>query len=241
MVIRSFLGITALLLSSFISLADAADLRISMAKPMASDTNSVWYNLSRAIAREWDEGKVVFLPPTSFEKSIENVVGGRADVHFPLMHSAARAEEDLPYRYSSFTLSETPFALYVLKGSDLVERKNLTIASLSKRRIETDTAHAGLFFSSLRGVESIDIGLRRASSGQSDAFLFSAHSADVILKRLKLDNLIRVPYRRVQDKMVLPKGPLGEELDEKLGFIIDRLKDSGEYQKIMAHKFKEAS
>lgn len=231
---------TIFLLLSCLSPVEAADLRISMVQPMASDTNSVWYKLSRAIAREWNEGTVFFLPATTFNNSVENVVSGKADVHFPLMQSPARADEELPFRYSSFTMSETPFALYVPKGSGLVQRKNLTIAALSKHHIETDVTHAGLFFSSLNGVESIETGLRRASSGQSDGFLFAARTTDAVLKRLKLENLVRIPYRRVQDKMIFLKGPAGDELDEKLSFIIDRLKDSGEYQKIMAPKLKES-
>lgn len=237
---RAIAYLTVLLISFYLPPTAAADLRISLPQLLAADTNGVWYKLSRAIGREWKEGNVIYLTAATFEKSIENVTTGNANVHFPLMQSPAQAEEELPFRYSSFTTSETPFVLYVLKGSDLVERKNLTIAILSKRRIETDMAHASLFFSSLHGVESVEAGLQRVRSGQSDGFLYSARPAEAVLKRLKLDNLVRVPYRRVQDKFVLPKGVEGAELDEKLGLIIDRLKDTGEFQKIMAPKLKDA-
>ena len=237
---RAISSLAVILISLYLPAAVAADLRISLPQTLASEANGVWYKLSRAIAREWKEGKVIFLTAATFEKSIENVTTGKADVHFPLMQSPARAEEELPFRYSSFTTSETPFVLFVLQGSDLVERNNLTIAKLSKRRIETDMAHAGLFFSSLHGVENIEVGLQRVSAGQSDGFLYSARPAEAALKRLKLDKLVRVPYRRVQDKFVLPKGLEGAELDEKLSLIIDRLKDTGEFQKIMAPKMKEA-
>lgn len=224
----------ALLLLCAAPLAGAEELRISVPLPMGADPHSVWFKLARVIAREWPDGKAVVLPPESFERSIDAVVKGRADVHFPLMLSPARSEDDLPYRYSSFTLSETPFALYVQQGNRRIDPARLTIAALSEFRIETDRAHAGLFYGKLREAESIESGLRRVSAGQIDGFLFSTYSTDPIVERLKLGNVVRLPYRRVQDKMVLPRGADGDELDEKLGLIIDRLKDSGEYQRIMA-------
>ena len=214
--------------------AAAEELRISVPLPMGADPHSVWYKLARAIAREWPEGEATVLPPESFEKSIDAVVKGRADVHFPLMQSPARSDDELPYRYSSFTLSETPFALYVRKGERRIDPAHLTIAALAQFRIETDRAHAGLFYGKFREADSIESGLRRVDAGQIDGFLFSTYSTDPIVARLKLAKLVRIPYRRVQDKMVLPRGADGAELDEKLGLIIDRLRDSGEYRRIMA-------
>lgn len=237
---RRLFAAALLVVSSF---AGAADLRISLPllPPMVeSRSKGPLVQLAQAIAREWGEGKVTILGPSPFEQSVDNVVSGRADVHFPLIASPARYEDDLPYRYSNVTLYETPFALYTRKDNARINRQQLTIAALSKLRIETERAHTPLFFFQLREADSVEAGLKRVSSGQSDGFLFSISATEPVLKRLKLDNVVRTPYRRYQSKMVLAKGPAGEELDEKLGLIIDRLKDSGEYQRIMAPVLGEA-
>lgn len=233
-VARRFVATVMLAMSS---LAGAADLRISLPllPPMVeSRSKGPLVQLAQAIAREWSEGKVTILGPSPFEQSVDNVVSGKADVHFPLIASPARYEDDLPYRYSNVTLYETPFALYTHKDNPRINRHQLTIAALSKLRIETERAHTPLFYFQLREAESVEAGLKRVNSGQSDGFLFSINATDPVLKRLKLDNVVRTPYRRYKSKMILPKGPAGDELDEKLGLIIDRLKDSGEYQRIMA-------
>src|SRR5689334_19131499 len=102
------------------TLAGATDLRISLPllPPMVeSRDKGPLAQLAKAIAREWKEGKVTILGPVPFDRSVDNVVSGKADVHFPLIESPGRDEEDLPYRFSSATLYEVPFALYARKDN----------------------------------------------------------------------------------------------------------------------------
>lgn len=229
--------VTALFaLGTLIAGAGAADLRISIpAQPAKAEQRNYWVNvLAQAIARDWKEGKVSIIGAASFEQSVANVVAGKADLHFPLMASPAQDDDELPYRYSRFTLHETPFNLYVRKDRERNFAGTLTIAALEKLRIETEQAHAGLFFFAPEGVADVATGLRRVSAGQSDGFLFAAAPSEAALKQLKLDNLVRIPYRRFQSKMVFAKGAAGDEFEEKVGLLIDRLKDSGEYQKIVS-------
>jgi ABC-type amino acid transport substrate-binding protein len=217
--------------------AAAADLRISLPilPPMVDEKGKgPLGDLARAIAREWKEGRATIIGPVPFDQSVENVVAGRADVHFPLMSSPARHDEDLPFRYSTQGLYEVPFALYSRRDNARVDRSSLTLAMLSKLRVETDRAHARLFYFPLGEATDIENGLHRVEAGDIDGFLFSAYATDRVLKQIKLPNIVKTPYRRFTSMMVLPKGPAGEALDEKLGLIIDRLKDSGEYQRIMA-------
>lgn len=216
--------------------AAADDLRISLPilPPMVDERGrGPLGDLARAIAREWKEGRASIIGPLPFEKSVENVVAGRADVHFPLISSPARHEGDLQFRYSTFALYEVPFALYSHRENGRVERASLTLANLSRLRIETDRAHARLFYFPLNEAADIESGLHRVEAGDIDGFLFSANATDPVLKRLKLPSIVKTPYRRFNSMMVLPKGPAGDALDEKLGLIIDRLKESGEYQRIM--------
>jgi polar amino acid transport system substrate-binding protein len=217
--------------------APAADLRISLPilPPMVDEKGKgPLGELARAIAREWKEGRATIIGPVPFEQSVENVVAGRADLHFPLISSPARLEADLPFRYSTVALYEVPFALYSHRGNGRIDRASLTLANLSRLRIETDRAHARLFYFPLNEAADIESGLHRVEAGDIDGFLFSANATDPVLKRLKLPSVVKTPYRRFNSMMVLPKGPAGDALDEKLGLIIDRLKDSGEYQRIMA-------
>lgn len=213
----------------------AADLRISLPRlPQMSDRDGPLVQLAKAIAREWKEGRVTIIGPVPFDESVENVTSGRADVHFPLIASPGQDEVDLPFRYSGFTLYEVPFALYSRQDSVVVDRNNLTIGALNKLRIETDRAHARLFFFRPREAASIESGLRRVAAGEIDGFVFSARATDAVLTKLKLPGIVRTPYRRFNSKMIFAKAEGGAQFDEKLGLIIDRLKDSGEYQRIMA-------
>ena len=226
--------ITLLFASSVVS---AADLRISLPllPPMVESRNKgPLVQLAQAISREWKEGKVTILGPVPFEQSVNNVVSGKADVHFPLIASPARLEDELPFIYSSISLYDTPFALYSRKGNAAINRQQLTIAALSKLKIETDRAHTSLFYFQLAEADDIESSLKRVSSGEIDGFLFSVSATDPVLKRLKLENIVRTPYRRFKSMMVLQKGEAGEALDEKLSLIIDHLKDTGEYQRIVA-------
>lgn len=233
----------ALLLGALLLMAHttlrAEDLRLSVPLPMGADPGAVWYKLARAIAREWGNGKATVLPPRSFETSLSDVVAGRADVHLPLIAGPAGSEDNLPYRYSNLTLSETPFALYVQQGDTRFEQGKLTISHLARYRIETERAHAGLFFGKVRESDSIEESLREVVAGKIDGFLFSAHTTDPLIRQKRIGPLQRIPYRRLANKMVFAKGASGEALEEKLGLIIDRLKESGEYQTIMAPKLNE--
>lgn len=233
----------ALLLGALLLFAHAApqaeDLRLSVPLPMGADPTTVWYKLARAIVREWNEGQAIVLPPRSFETSLADVVAGKADAHLPLIAGPAGSEDNLPYRHSNLTLAETPFALYVQQGDTRFVQGKLTIAHLSRYKIETERAHAGLFFGKVRESDSIEQSLREVIAGKLDGFLFSTHTTDPLIRQRRIGPLQRIPYRRLADKIVFAKGPAGEVLEEKIGLIVDRLKESGEYWKIMAPKFAE--
>lgn len=238
--IRRFTGL-ALLAAVLGSAAPAAaaDLRISLPllPPLIeSRTKGPLAQLAQAIAREWKEGKVIILGPSPFEQSVDNVTSGKADVHFPLIASPARDDDELPYQYSSFALNDVPFALYTRKDNPRIDPRQLTITTLSKLRIETDRAHTALFYFQVGGAESVEAGLKHVAAGQSDGFLFSIVATEPVRRRLKLDSLVGHPYRRFKSMMIISRDGArsSEEIDDKLGLIIDRLKDSGEYQKIMA-------
>lgn len=213
----------------------SADLRISLPRlPQVSDRDGPLVLLAKAIAREWKEGRVTIIGPVAFDESVDNVSSGRADVHFPLIASPGQDEVDLPFRYSGVTLYEVPFALYSRRGNAAVDPSNLSIAALKKLRIETERAHARLFFFQPREAESIEGGLRRVAAGEIDGFLFSARATDAVLRRSGISGIVRTPYRRYNAKMVFSKAAADEGLDDRLGLVIDRLKDTGEYQRLMA-------
>ena len=217
--------------------AYADDLRISLPllpPTIESANKGPLAKLAQAIARQWKEGKATVGVPVPFSVSVDKITSGEADVHFPLIAISVEHESELPYRYSTVTLYEVPFALYSRQGNAAIEGKTLTIAMLSKLKIETERGHAPLFFFQPHEADSIKTALMRVASGEIDGFLFSANATDPVLKQLKLKNIVRSPYRTYKAKMILPKGPAGHELDEKLDLIIAQLKDTGEYQKIMA-------
>lgn len=216
--------------------AAAADLRISLPvlPPLVESADKGQLALlAKAIAREWKGGKVTIMGPTAFALSVENVATGRANLHMPMIRSPARDEDDLPYRYSTITLFDVYFVLYTRKDSKLLKTKDVSIAALTNLNIETDRAHANLFDFPVRETDSIDVGLANVNSGRTDGFLFAMIETDAALKRLGYTNIARIPYRRFAVKMLLPKGPAGDALDDSLSRVIMGLKASGEYRTIM--------
>jgi hypothetical protein len=71
-----------------------------------------------------------------------------------------------------------------------------------------------LLYSRFCEVDSIETALRRVSSAESDGFLSSAISTDLVLARLRLANIVRTPYRSHKSKVIQPKEPAGNEFNE---------------------------
>ncbi len=206
----------------------AADLQISLAQmPVYAENTEkgVLVDFSKAIAAE--SGKSINIKVVPFARSMNNVVSGKADLHMPLIAIPDIDMSTLDYDYSTETIFHVNFTLYTKKGS------GLTIDKLSSAKVETDIAHVAYFDFKINGTANIEQSLKKVNAGRIDAFIFADFASDPIVKNLNLTNIQRDLFKVYDVKIILPKGGREGETDTFLSQTIQKLRDKGEYAKIM--------
>ncbi|MDR3555292.1 MAG: transporter substrate-binding domain-containing protein [Syntrophobacteraceae bacterium] len=191
-----------------------------------SPTEGVEVNFVQAISRV--SGVPITISVNPFPRSMSYVTQEpiRADFHIPLIKNDIIPEDKLPYYYSEETIFHVNFTIYSLKGKD-VNKDNL-----SKFKVETDAAHVGYFPFKAIPSNSIEQSLEKVSAGRIDAFVFADNATDPVLKKLGLHNIKRTLYKRFDVKIILPKTERGKQVDKILSAAIEKMRQTGEFQKI---------
>jgi len=163
-----------------------------------------------------------------FKRSIKNLIDGKADFHIPLIEIAGSSQEQLPYAFSSETLFHVAFVLYTHKN------KPLDINDLDKYSIATDIAHTDFFSFPIIGKTCISCAIKMVDLGRLDGFIFAQNEIDPFIKEFKLKNIHRQLYRNYDVKILIPKTEIGKKIDKYFSDGIKLLKQSGEYDKVLA-------
>lgn len=190
-----------------------------------SATKGVLVDFVKAMEKISDNTMSISVYP--FSRSMNNVLKGNADFHIPLIKNDIIPEEKLPYSYSTETIFHVNFVLYTRKGS------NVTPENLHLFNVETDRAHVDYFPFKSNPAGQIDLSLKKLHRGRIDAFVFSDAATDVVLKELGFNDIKRTLYKRFDVKIILPKNDHGKKIDQMLTSTIQKLRASGEFDKIM--------
>jgi len=135
-----------------------------------------------------------------FARSMQNVIKGDADFHFPLIKNDQVPEQNLPYSYSTETIFHVNFVLYTRKDSEV------NLSNLSNYVVETDRAHIDYFpFKTTSSSANLNLTLTKLSKGRIDAFIFADSVVDPVLKKLKINNIQRRLYKSFEVKIILAK------------------------------------
>lgn len=233
------LGITLLLLvcsTCFAQDPPARDLIASLAQiPNLADSpdKGVFVDLVKAIDEIYP-GKIT-IKVYPFARSIENVLQGTADFHIPVPRNPDIDNSKLPYRFVTEKLANVTFVIYSNKDK-IITRKNINDA-LAKGgkfpyQIEVANGTGALFpFPTTGFIAFAGSSLKKVQSKRIDALICS-DDADMDVKQLKLKEIHRSFYKYMDDTIMIPKGPKGDELDKILSNCIKKLKASGRLQKI---------
>lgn len=111
--LNTFVLISLILCFTSISVF-ARDLKATLAylPTLIDDANTGKYvEFLKAIDDAYEDGKII-KKVYPFERSIQNVLNGRADFHMPLLVNPLISEETLPYRYSTEDIGFVVFVLY---------------------------------------------------------------------------------------------------------------------------------
>lgn len=156
-----------------------------------------------------------------FERSIENVISKKSDLHIPLIKNPMIPEKQLPYYLSNLTLFEVPFVLYTNKTKDI------SLKNIKKHSLATDSAHTGFFPFKMSPTHCISCAIKMVNKGRLDGFIFAQAEVDHYIKEFKLTNIRRQLYKNFEVKLVFPKTPRGFKLKECFEKEFSRLKDTG--------------
>lgn len=216
----------------FPAAARARDLVISLPllPPLVeADSTGHLLDLARAMDRVYTDGRIKIIGPYPFVRSLKNVMRGTADMHMPILLNPLVKESDLGFSHSSDTIFKVDFALYTHKDNPYIRPGNLARFS-----IETVRGHCQYFDFNIKGSSSIESSLRKLSLQRIDGFVFSMTSTDIVLNKLGLTRVKRWYYNTFDVKMVLPKETKKQKkIDAILAGLIQQLKQTGEYDKIM--------
>ncbi|ODU10033.1 MAG: hypothetical protein ABS84_06200 [Rubrivivax sp. SCN 71-131] len=178
-------------------------------------------------ALEKVSGDKLELQVVPFQRSMSDVQGKKVDFHMPLIQLPGSETGTPKFDYSKETIFHVNFTLYSTKGKDV------TPATASKFKVETEQAHVDYFDFPIIASSSIEGSLKKVNAGRVDAFVFADTASDPIVKGAGLGNVKRDLFKRFDVKVVLPKGERGGAADKWLSENIGKLRASGDFDRIM--------
>ncbi|MCK6434953.1 MAG: transporter substrate-binding domain-containing protein [Burkholderiaceae bacterium] len=190
-----------------------------------STDKGVLVDLVKALERA--SGDKLELQVVPFPRSMSDVQEKKVDFHMPLIQLPGSETGTPKFDYSNETIFHVNFTMYSSKSVDV------TPATASKFKVETEQAHVEYFDFPIVASNSIDGSLKKVNAGRIDAFIFADNACDPIIKAGGLSNVKRQLYKRFDVKVVLPKGGRGGAADKWLTVNIGKLRASGEFDKIM--------
>ena len=216
-------GITLAFATFLVCPVGASDMKATLAEMPTTD---IFVDLVNAIAKT--SGKEIEIQRVPFNKSMHDLVDGKADFHIPLIKAVNIDEATLDYAYSTETIFHVSFVLYTNKNKPIDKSK------LKDYRIETDLAHVPYFDFPIKGSTRVDSSLKKVDAGRIDGFIFADSSTDPILKQEGLKNIHRELYKVFDVKIILPKGEKGKATDAFLTETIEKMRADGTFDKIMS-------
>lgn len=178
-------------------------------------------------ALEKASGDKIEIQVVPFPRSMNDVQEKKVDFHLPLIQMPGSETGTDKFDYSTDTIFHVNFTLYSGKALDI------SPASASKFKVETEAAHTAYFSFPVAPSSNIEGSLKKVDAGRLDAFVFADFASDPIVKGGKLANVKRQLFKRFDVKVVLPKGGRGGATDKFLSETIAKLIKSGEMAKIM--------
>ncbi|MBU0993126.1 MAG: transporter substrate-binding domain-containing protein [Proteobacteria bacterium] len=216
-------------------LTGAEDLKVSMAylpDILETPDKGVFVDIVKSIDDVYEghiERKVF-----PFARSMDNVITGKADFHLPMIRNKIVPVESLPYAYTTEKMGDVYFIIYSNTDNPipLDKIKSAKNEKPFPLRIESMGGFLDYFDFPITESFSVESSLKKVDIKRIDAFIFAQEECDFTVKQLKLKNVHRELYDRFDDVFVIPKGDRGKEIDAILSACIEKLKSTGEMQKL---------
>ncbi|MBK1631445.1 hypothetical protein CKO31_11975 [Thiohalocapsa halophila] len=218
----------------------AEDFVLSVAQlPLYSESprDGILIDVLKALDAEYTQGRF-HIEVYPFQRSINNVVEGRADFHFPTIgpHVWQREDDELEraiaadgIRRSRCSLTKTHFALF-----SNAERPPLDTTALDAYHIETGRGHRAFFKEDFSATTCLACSVRKLSAGRIDGLVFAAREIEVLARQEGIDNIRRQDFRIFGSKFILPIGAKGDRIDALLCRLIAQLVRDGRLREVAA-------
>ncbi len=216
----------------------AKDYIISVGQlPLYSESKDkgILIDILKAMDEEYKEGKFI-IEVYPFGRSIDNVIKGKADIHFPTIGKNIWSKEDDKYekklleqgiRRSSCSLTKTHFALY-----SNTSKPEIDLTKIDTMKIETDSGHTIFFNKNMSGTTCLLCSLKKLSVNRIDGLVFASREIDGMIKDGKFKNIRRQNFKIFGSKFILPIGEKGEEIDKLLKSLIEKMIKNGKLAKV---------
>lgn len=196
--------------------------------PLAdSSEQGILVELVKAM-RPYFRGGELNLLISPFARSLSMVAHGMCDVHMPMLKNPAMGLLDPQLALTDDVLFRVQFVLY--SHMDTPEQGS---AALRNMRIETDLAHTRLFPFPVAGSTCLACSLKKVRYGRIDGVIFAAKEMNLLLRREHITGLRMTPYGQFDVHAVVRSGAAGVAAAQRLHTLLDQLRQSGEYQRIM--------
>jgi polar amino acid transport system substrate-binding protein len=169
-----------------------------------------------------------------FERSIRNVMDGKADFHMPTFRNPAVPESKLPYRFAAEPWGVVSLVIY--SNKDKIITKNMIDDALAKGGkfpyvIELAGGVASNFPFPSVASNSAEQSLQKVQNKRIDATIFGSET-DLILKQIKLNAIHREHYKNFDNVLIISKGAKSVEMDKTLSDCLKKIKASGRLEEI---------
>lgn len=217
---------------------NAKDYIISVGKlPLYSESKDkgILIDVLKALDEEYKDGKFI-IEVYPFGRSIDNVIQGKADFHFPTIGQNIWSMENDKYenelakqgiRRSSCSLTKTHFALY-----SNISKPKIDISKIKDKKIETDSGHTVFFNKNMQGTTCLPCSIKKLSANRIDGLVFASREIDGMIESGKFKNIRRQDFKIFGSKFILPLGEKGDEIDKLLKKLIQKLIENGKLAKV---------
>jgi polar amino acid transport system substrate-binding protein len=183
-------------------------------------------DIYKELATHYKDGKMILKTLYPFQRSINNVLSGEADFHYPLIRSNNLDLKQLPFDYVPDEIGKVSFVLY-----SKTDGKKLDVKNMDQYKIEVPAGHSQYF--TFKTIESNDAGqsLQKLLAGRIDGYIDAQEGVDAIIKMNKYKNISRELFTYLDSCAIVAKTPKGEKTKAIVSDLIKKMKKDGSLAK----------
>lgn len=158
------------------------------------------------------------------QRSIQNVVNGKQDLHFPVLLPLNNVKRSFDYSFSKVTVRTVVYAVYINK-----KNTDIAVHNLEKYSIEGERGHVDFFDFKVIPSTCVECSFKKIEHSRIDGFIYPALEGDALIKQLDLKSIESLYFDTYEMKFALPRNAHGEKLDKMLTNMFTKIETSHRY------------